>query len=81
MRETFTYDKVLFIISGAILHINEVLQQINEGIKVTNIETYISMSEQIISEIRERNFTQHNSTVEAEIDDAEARKIIIVNPF
>ncbi|XP_053393780.1 laminin subunit alpha-like isoform X2 [Mercenaria mercenaria] len=61
----------------AILNMNEVLNQINEGIKVTNIETYISMSEQFIEEIRARNFTGQNDSVEQEMDDAEALLALI----
>ena len=63
-------------ISDAILHINGVLQQINEGIKITNIETYISLSEQIIEEIRGRNFSGQNNSVEQEVEDAMTRKLL-----
>lgn len=61
-------------ITDAILHMNNVLRKINEGIKVTNIETYIALSEQVIAEMRLRNFTEQNSMIEAEITEVETCK-------
>ncbi|WAR24784.1 LAMA-like protein [Mya arenaria] len=56
---------------AAISYINGVLQQINEGIKVTNIETYITLSERIIGELEARNFTGQNDTLASDIEEAE----------
>ncbi|XP_052778102.1 laminin subunit alpha-like [Mya arenaria] len=57
--------------AAAISYINGVLQQINEGIKVTNIETYITLSERIIGELEARNFTGQNDTLASDIEEAE----------
>lgn len=60
---------------------NEILRQINEGIQVINIETYIAMSEQIVEAIRARDFSNNNSTLAIEIAAAEMRKLELSTGF
>jgi len=57
------------------MYINGVLKQINEGIQVTNIETYIAQSEAIIEEIRSRNFTEANANLKEDVEEAEMSKV------
>ena len=48
------------IISDAVRAVQDILNQILQGIQVTNIETYIALSEQILEEVRLRNFSMEN---------------------
>ena len=61
-------------LSAAIMHVRDVLQQINEGIRVTNIETYIMESEKVMDEIRMRNFSDAVQNATTEQSDAENSK-------
>ena len=47
-------------------YIENVLERILQGIKLTNISSYVTISEQIMEEIFSRNFTQDNDECSAE---------------
>ena len=57
-------------LSDAVRYVQEILNQILQGIKVTNIETYITLSEQIIDEVRLRNFSLENEAGMDELQNA-----------
>jgi len=47
-------------------YIENVLERILQGIKLTNISSYVTISEQIMEEILSRNFTMDNDECNAE---------------
>ena len=64
-----TLKKVIWVVSNSLLtciisteavqHAKDVLERVEKGIQVTNIETYIQQSQQILDEIMDRNFTDN----------------------
>ena len=56
-------------------YVQEILNQILQGIQVTNIETYITLSEQIIDEVRLRNFSLQNEAAMDELQNATLCKL------
>jgi hypothetical protein len=47
-------------------YIENVLERILQGIKLTNISSYVTISEQIMEEILSRNFTTDNDECNTE---------------
>lgn len=56
--------------SNTVRYVQDILNQILQGIQVTNIETYIALSEQIMEEIRLRNFSMQNEEGMDELQNA-----------
>ena len=62
----------------AVRYVQDILNQILQGIQVTNIETYITLSEQIMDEVRMRNFSMENEAAMDELQNATLCKLLRV---
>jgi hypothetical protein len=58
--------------SDAVRYVKQILQQIMDSIRITNIDRYITDAERILESIRTRNFSAEDASADMELELAKA---------